>query len=151
MLRWQSGLHTFGLLYDLGYGSVICSVIFSARIGGFVSVPTCEDLAPSSSSDPCRVGLRGWWHTVLRGVAPRQQLQAINERWGCDGRAACTRSAYSATSATARSSSRRTSAGSFHRDIPRVLLANLFLCLHIRPPIFKSQLGVVQSSHTGTQ
>ena len=51
---WGCGLHTFGLLYDLGYGPVI----FSARIGGFVSVPTCDDLAPSSSSDPCRVGLR---------------------------------------------------------------------------------------------
>jgi len=45
----------FVLLYDLGYGPVI----FSARIGGFVSVPTCDDLAPSSSLDPCRVGLRG--------------------------------------------------------------------------------------------
>ena len=79
LLQW-TGLHTSGWLCDLGHGLAI----FSAHIGGFVSVPTCEALAPSSSSDPYRVGLRGAVvHAVLRGVAPRQQLQAINEHWGC--------------------------------------------------------------------
>jgi hypothetical protein len=49
LLRRQSSLYSFGLLCDLGYGSVI----FSARNGGFVSVPTCGDLTPSSGSHPC--------------------------------------------------------------------------------------------------
>ena len=75
-----------------------------------VSAPTCDDLT-SSPAPPVQGRVEETVvHTVLSSVALRQQLQALHERWCCDGRAACTRSACSATLAAPRSFSRHATA-----------------------------------------